>query len=521
MKRIFTIIAAVLITATIWAQSPEKMSYQAVVRNTSDVLITNTTVGMQISILQSTATGTEVYVETQTPTTNANGLLSMEIGAGTVVNGDFTTIDWSAGPYFIKTETDLNGGSTYTIMGVSQLMSVPFALHAKTAENFTESDPIYTSSEAANIIANDITNLGNLSGVNTGDQDITGIATNATDISTIQGEQTTQDGAIALNTAKVGITAGQATIISNTSGVNTGDQDITGIVTNATDIATIQGEQTTQDGAIALNTAKVGITTGQATIISNTSGVNTGDQDITGIVTNATDIATIQGEQTTQDVAIALNTAKVGITTGQATILSNTSGVNTGDQDISNMVTTNTTQTITGAKTLTSLETGSIKITGGSPGSGKVLTSDGSGNGSWQAVSSSTPEYAYLSISNSSPIAPSTASLSAMWPSSTYVNGITVNASSFVLKANKMYEVTAHFYIYNASGAHTYKLVDVTNSTNLGTEIYFGQSGADVSYTISMTNFLIKPTADINVEFQHTQGTGANLNGKIVVKEIK
>ena len=467
MKRIFTIIAAVLITATIWAQSPEKMSYQAVVRNTSDVLITNTTVGMQISILQSTATGTEVYVETQTPTTNANGLLSMEIGAGTVVNGDFTTIDWSAGPYFIKTETDLNGGSTYTIMGVSQLMSVPFALHAKTAENFTESDPIYTSSEAANIIANDITNLGNLSGVNTGDQDITGIATNATDISTIQ------------------------------------------------------GEQTTQDGAIALNTAKVGITTGQATIISNTSGVNTGDQDITGIVTNATDIATIQGEQTTQDVAIALNTAKVGITTGQATILSNTSGVNTGDQDISNMVTTNTTQTITGAKTLTSLETGSIKITGGSPGSGKVLTSDGSGNGSWQAVSSSTPEYAYLSISNSSPIAPSTASLSAMWPSSTYVNGITVNASSFVLKANKMYEVTAHFYIYNASGAHTYKLVDVTNSTNLGTEIYFGQSGADVSYTISMTNFLIKPTADINVEFQHTQGTGANLNGKIVVKEIK
>lgn len=181
MKKVFSILAAVLLTATVWAQSPEKMSYQAVIRNSSEALVTNTTVGMQISILQGSATGTAVYVETQTPTTNANGLVSIEIGAGTVVSGTFASIDWANGPYFIKTETDPTGGTTYTITGTSQLLSVPYALHAKTAETvtggITETDPIFTSSQAANITATDITNLSNLSGVNTGDQDLSALAT--------------------------------------------------------------------------------------------------------------------------------------------------------------------------------------------------------------------------------------------------------------------------------------------------------------------------------------------------------
>ena len=137
MKKIFTIVAALLMNASVWAQAPEKMSYQAVVRDAGDALVTTQAVGMQISILQTTATGTAVYVETQTPTSNANGLVSLEIGSGTVVSGTFNTIDWSAGPYFIKTETDPTGGTTYTITGTSQLMSVPYALHANTAENVT------------------------------------------------------------------------------------------------------------------------------------------------------------------------------------------------------------------------------------------------------------------------------------------------------------------------------------------------------------------------------------------------
>jgi hypothetical protein len=132
MNKFQTILAVLLLTASTFAQAPEKMSYQAVVRDSGDALVSNQTVGMQISVLQTTATGTAVYVETQTPTTNANGLVSIEIGVGNVVSGDFSTIDWSAGPYFIKTETDPTGGANYTITGTSELLSVPYALHAKT-----------------------------------------------------------------------------------------------------------------------------------------------------------------------------------------------------------------------------------------------------------------------------------------------------------------------------------------------------------------------------------------------------
>ena len=167
MKKIITICAALLMTASVFAQSPEKMSYQAAVRDGNNALVTSTAVGMQISILQGSASGTAVYVETQTPTTNANGLVSLEIGAGTVLSGDFTTIDWTAGPYFIKTETDPTGGTTYTITGTSQLMSVPYALHAKTADsitgtvNYTETDPVFGSSVASGITGTDTTNWNN------------------------------------------------------------------------------------------------------------------------------------------------------------------------------------------------------------------------------------------------------------------------------------------------------------------------------------------------------------------------
>jgi hypothetical protein len=137
MKRIFTIIIAGLISASTYAQAPEKMSYQAVVRDGSNALVTSSSIGMQISILQGSSSGTAVYVETQTPTTNSNGLVSIEIGGGTIVSGTFTSIDWANGPYFVKTETDPTGGSTYSITGTSQLLSVPYTLYSKNSESAT------------------------------------------------------------------------------------------------------------------------------------------------------------------------------------------------------------------------------------------------------------------------------------------------------------------------------------------------------------------------------------------------
>ncbi|MDY0104380.1 MAG: hypothetical protein RBS07_15700, partial [Lentimicrobium sp.] len=165
MRRLFTILVSVLISAGLFAQTPQKISYQAVIRDSNNALITNTTIGIQISILQGSSTGSTVYAETQNPTTNINGLASIEIGEGAVVSGTFATIDWSNDTYFIKTETDPSGSTNYTITGTSQILSVPYALHSKTAETLTgtisETDPIYNSSIASGITASDTANWNN------------------------------------------------------------------------------------------------------------------------------------------------------------------------------------------------------------------------------------------------------------------------------------------------------------------------------------------------------------------------
>lgn len=143
------------------AQSPEKLSYQAIVRDANNNLLTQQQVGIQISLLQGSASGIPVYVETHMPTTNENGLITLEIGTGSVESGNFSLIDWANGPYFLKTETDPAGGSNYTITGTSQILSVPYAFYAKIADEVihppNETDPVYKSSVAALITVEDTT----------------------------------------------------------------------------------------------------------------------------------------------------------------------------------------------------------------------------------------------------------------------------------------------------------------------------------------------------------------------------
>ena len=133
MKKSLLIAAFALGTYMVSAQAPEKMSYQAVVRNATGQLIQNQNVGIKASVLQNSATGAVVYSETLSGTTNANGLVSLAIGSGTILSGTFASIDWSTGNYYLKTETDPTGGTNYTIAGTSQLLSVPYAMYAKTS----------------------------------------------------------------------------------------------------------------------------------------------------------------------------------------------------------------------------------------------------------------------------------------------------------------------------------------------------------------------------------------------------
>ena len=116
------------------AQVPEKVSYQTIIRNTSGELVKSGTVGLRISILRDSASGTAAYIETHTVSTNINGLATLDVGMGTVETGAFSSIDWGNSPYFLKIETDPTGGTSYSITGISEILSVPYALFAKKAE---------------------------------------------------------------------------------------------------------------------------------------------------------------------------------------------------------------------------------------------------------------------------------------------------------------------------------------------------------------------------------------------------
>ena len=133
-------------SAVLFAQSPDLMTYQTVIRDAQNALVANDTVKIRISILEGPNNTQAVYQETHTVATNINGLASLQIGSGIVVGSDsLSDIDWSQGSYFLKTEVDPNGGSSYTITGVCQLVSVPYAFHAQTAEsvNITGNEPVF------------------------------------------------------------------------------------------------------------------------------------------------------------------------------------------------------------------------------------------------------------------------------------------------------------------------------------------------------------------------------------------
>lgn len=139
MKYFVSLLVLITVGHQVFAQAPQKFSYQAVIRNENNTLVCGI-VGVRVSILQGDANGEMVYQETHTVETNTNGLMTLEIGDGTVVSGDFSAIDWADGPYFLKVETDPTGGSNYTIESVQQLLSVPYALYAGAAANAFSGD---------------------------------------------------------------------------------------------------------------------------------------------------------------------------------------------------------------------------------------------------------------------------------------------------------------------------------------------------------------------------------------------
>jgi hypothetical protein len=118
-----------------FSQAPEGINYQAVIRKTNGTLLANSPVAIRVQIKQTSATGTVVFSERQTAITSAYGLVNLVIGQGTLLSGNFSTINWSTGNYWVSLGVDFSNGTNYVDYGSQKLMSVPYALYAKNAGN--------------------------------------------------------------------------------------------------------------------------------------------------------------------------------------------------------------------------------------------------------------------------------------------------------------------------------------------------------------------------------------------------
>lgn len=142
MKRIFTFMGAmVFLIATVYAQSPQKFNYQTIIRNASGQILINQSVGLRFSVLDGSPTGLMVYQEVHNASTNAFGLVNLQVGSGSVTSGNFSTINWGGGSKYLKVEIDASGGTNYISMGTAELISVPFALYADQAGNAGATGP--------------------------------------------------------------------------------------------------------------------------------------------------------------------------------------------------------------------------------------------------------------------------------------------------------------------------------------------------------------------------------------------
>jgi hypothetical protein len=136
MKKTLLFLLAVgwlLVPQELSAQVPQTFNYQGIARDAGGNVLPNRTIGLELSVLDGGPTGTVVYQETFTDTTNAFGLFTMHVGGGSVVSGSFAGINWATGNKYLQTAIDLTGGTNYTLSGTTQLLSVPYALYAQNA----------------------------------------------------------------------------------------------------------------------------------------------------------------------------------------------------------------------------------------------------------------------------------------------------------------------------------------------------------------------------------------------------
>ena len=283
MKKILlSLVAIAILSLSSFGQAPEGFKYQAVVRDAGNLILNNQAVGMRLTIQQGSIGGVTVYSETFSTTTNGYGLVNLEIGTGTTAY-DFSTIDWGNGPYFMETAVDLTGGTSYAVMGTSQLMSVPYALHSKTAENVT--NDLVDDADADP--TNELQDWSNLPGIPAG------LSDGIDNVDDADADPTNEmNTGVALTGTDLEITDGNGTIVTDLSslqdGVNDADADPVNeiqTISRGGTIVTLSNGGGTFEDSVGVYTAGTGIDITN-NVVSTTSacGLSIGDAYQGGII---------------------------------------------------------------------------------------------------------------------------------------------------------------------------------------------------------------------------------------------
>ncbi|MEN9638615.1 MAG: hypothetical protein RLZZ262_483, partial [Bacteroidota bacterium] len=120
-----------------FGQVPQAVNYQAIIRDDTGNPVSEQTISLRLSVRSESATGPIVYSESHIVTTTAGGLINLAIGQGIILTGTMSEVNWLEYPKYLEVEVDLAAGSNYTVMGTSQLVSVPYSFASNVAENLS------------------------------------------------------------------------------------------------------------------------------------------------------------------------------------------------------------------------------------------------------------------------------------------------------------------------------------------------------------------------------------------------
>ncbi len=404
-----------LISTSLWAQAPQSFKYQAVLRDNVGNIIANQNVPTRITIHQGSGTGTTVYQETFSPTTNQYGLVNLNIGNGTVVSGSFAGINWGSNNYYIQIE--VNTGSGYTDMGATQLLSVPYALYAQSAGTAGATGPTGPTGPIGPTGANGATGATGATGTGTpgatGATGPTGPTGTGTTGATGPTGPTGPTGSINIpGTASQTLRHDGTNWVANSLLFNNNTN--IGIGTTSPTykldvVGNVKASGATTHGFYAdMNTGTAGLGYGGYFKNSNSAGASYGvygEGNYTGTA-NATYTygGSFRANTTTQDcygmygyanktdatsTAFTKGVYGYGITTGTASSTYGVQGTASGGLNAYGIYgsASGATNNYAGYFSGNVAVIGTIEIQGGTPGAGKVLTSDATGKATWQTPS--------------------------------------------------------------------------------------------------------------------------------------